>query len=738
MMLTICEEDTTAMTKASPNNQHDAMMRVMGMMICENGRRISQMKSLVKQGGSASFPHFPQTPMTVTSRRQTAPPARPSACEMPKRPSVQKAQQVASRPKIGEKPHTSLSKELEALLDSSRYTASSISKDDLHHIIGLYGSSVEDIFEPGAGQMWMLEEAEHVSSAFFLQILTKAVIDFDLPAFRQQADLVCRRHENLRSAFVCHGVEHPWRVVLGDRHPEINCFDLSDLPMDEFDERIQKLMEADRQRGFDLERDSLLRINIYKSCEKDTYAIIISQPHVNSDGTSLGILFSDLFIGYVLDMNGIDKQIEAQSYQEYAQHLSSVDTEGELEFWKSYLADAAQDQLLPGQQPSELDYDIAALTVPFGEKGQQALKDAQRAYRVTQFTLLQGLWGIMCARLKRRGQIVFGAITSGRDAQVGDSMRLAGGFVNALPVKVAFAEDESLADFLRRLQGEFARCMASSHCSPGQIRKALGRREPVFAHILNNHNFAKPKATGGFSQGGFTGIKMLGGDVYDNLSADLCVYFTDVEGGPGCRYVYNARAFSNDVIQLLSHYFASMLAALPSLGDDATIAALPSFDASAILTAESARHLEQVKIAEALKAHPVFQGADDEELLALAARSRLAHYPGDAIIVPRNELPREMPILLSGRVYHYTQARDGWENPLRLLREGDILSYSVLFEGQRTSDLIVNHRSKATVIWLPQAELLAFLAAHPAGMIEIARRLHSDKRVYARLWTNAE
>jgi CRP-like cAMP-binding protein len=181
-----------------------------------------------------------------------------------------------------------------------------------------------------------------------------------------------------------------------------------------------------------------------------------------------------------------------------------------------------------------------------------------------------------------------------------------------------------------------------------------------------------------------------------------------------------------------------MLAALPDLGDYATISALPSFDASAILYAESARHIEQVKIAEALKVHPVFQGADDEELLALAERSRLAHYPADAIIVARGELPREMPILLDGRVYHYTQARDGWENPLRLLKGGDILSYSVLFEGQRTSDLIVNNRDEATVIWLPKAELLDFLAAHPKGMIEIARRLHSDKRVYARLWTNAE
>ena len=169
--------------------------------------------------------------------------------------------------------------------------------------------------------------------------------------------------------------------------------------MEEFDEKLKRLMEADRLRGFDLERDPLLRINVYKSCEPDTCAIIISQPHINSDGTSIAILFSDLFVGYALDMNGIDKKIESQSYQAYAEYLEGIDKDKELRYWKKELSDADEDQWLPGQQLNELDYESNTFFVPFTDDELSLLKNAQKTFKVTQYTILQGLWGIMVSRM---------------------------------------------------------------------------------------------------------------------------------------------------------------------------------------------------------------------------------------------------------------------------------------------------------------------------------------------------
>ena len=96
-------------------------------------------------------------------------------------------------------------KKPKAVYHMSAYDAPSLSEEDLNKIIGLYGNRIENIYELNAGQQWMLETSKRVHSAFFLQILTKAVIPLDPAAFRQRTDEVCEKYESLRSAFVYRG-----------------------------------------------------------------------------------------------------------------------------------------------------------------------------------------------------------------------------------------------------------------------------------------------------------------------------------------------------------------------------------------------------------------------------------------------------------------------------------------------------------------------------------------------------
>lgn len=699
------------------------MLKVTGDMIRENAHTMERLSDL-SGWGTPPVKSFRPLPSQAPKEQKEA------VVEAVQKLPEKKKRTVRAKERKEEKG-------LDVLLDPSRYTASNISGEDLDHIIGLYGSSVEDIYELGAGQRWMLEEGRHVKNAFFLQILTKAVIPFDPAAFRHRADEVSRSYESLRSAFVMDSMQQPYRVVLKDRQPEINCFDLSLLDMEEFDEKVRRFMESDRQRGFNLEKDPLLRISIYKSCEKDTYAIILSQHHANSDGTSLGLLMKDLFIGYALDMNGIDEKLEAQTYQNYAEHLKQVDTKEELSFWKQYLSDMAEDQLLPGQKVNNLDYDSTSLFVPFEEEELSILKEARKTYGVTQFTLMQGLWGLMAAKLKKRDHIVFGTVTAGRDAEVSDSMMLAGGFVNAIPVKVTCRPKERLSDFFKQLQLDFVQCMKNSHCSPGQIKDVLGHKENVFSHILNNHNFAKPKSDG-FSQGGFSGIRFIGGDVYDNLSADLCVYFTSIDGKQGCNYSYNARAFSKEVIQLLGEDFKSMIAALKDASADMTVAMLPALNVKMIYRAEDTKKNEQVKIAGSLKKHPVFRGAGDEELLTLASFCSRHHFTEDEMIVRKGVTLQMLPILLKGQAIVFGETKEGWCNPLRIKGAGSILSFTPLFDDEKTGSMVTSGKDGAIVLFIPQEALLDYLFRHPESMLEVSRLMYQERNVFIKLWTNAD
>lgn len=723
------------------------MLQMMQKWITDNQRMLNGVRQMLTgpqpdwepnrrpRQGSAPKADRVQYPAPAPKAGRVQPPA-PA-------PKAGRVQPPAPAPKAGAAPATERAAKggshYTQALDISRYTAASLKEEDLRTIIGLYGNSVEDIYELGAGQKWMLETGQRVKSAFFLQILTKAVISLDPAVFRQHADEVCAKHESLRSAFVWQNVGKPYRVVLKDRHPEIIYYDFSDLDMASFDAKMQKQMEADRLRGFDLERDALLRISVYKSCEKDTYALIVSQPHINSDGTSLGLLFGDLFIGYALDLNGIDKKIEARSYQAYAEHLQQVDTEKELAHWKEVLADEEEDQRLPGQEESDLDYENATYFVPFPEQTPDLLKKAQKALKVTQFTILQGIWGVMVSRLKERNSIVFGSITSGRDADVSDSMQLSGGFVNVLPVRVQFEDAEPFADLLKRLQTQFAEAMTNSHCSPDQIREALGRKEPVFGHILNNHNFARPKSdSSGFGGGGIPGIQIVGGDTYDNLSEDLCVYFTVMHGKPGCNYSYNARVFSPEIIELLGEYFVDALSILENLTPKTRICDFPEFDAALMNALQEARRTEQMKIAGLMKRHPVFSDASDEELLALSEVCHMRVYAEDEMIVRKGCLMEGIPVLVSGNAVLYGETMEGWINPLRILKSNSLLSISGLFEETRTSNMVSSAKDGTVVFFVPTFAMKEFCLRHPNALFAITKLLYQEKNQYMKLWMNAE
>ena len=332
--------------------------------------------------------------------------------------------------------------------------------------------------------------------------------------------------------------------------------------------------------------------------------------------------------------------------------------------------------------------------------------------------------------------ILFGAITAGRDADVSGSMSIEGGFINAVPVVIRFDDDETLGDFFRRVQTNFLEYMNNSHVAPDQIRDHIGKEQPVFSHLLNNHNFAAPKGSG-FAMGGMPGVRIIGGDVYDNLSEDLCVYFTVMDGQQGCHYFYNSRAFSRDVIEILAEYFRKMIRALMENGKESTISMLPVEDSGMIEVVEDARKIETIKIAGFLKRNPLFKDVRDEDLLELAKNCYMKQYEEDEIIIKKGDRIAELPILLEGRCTVYEQTKEGWNNPVHMLRAGQILNYSCLFEGERSHNMVIAACSGVTAVFIPVKELMPFLSSHPVEMLEISRALYEDRKVFMQLWVNA-
>ena len=624
-------------------------------------------------------------------------------------------------------------------IDVSHFTAQDLSESDLEQVITTCGGGIEDIYDLAPGQKWMFEKANEVTSAFFLQYVFKAVIPLKPHELRQKIDDVCEMRDNLRSAYVYRGVSQPYRVVLNNRMVELRFEELDYEDEAELDERLKSIMDADRRRGFDLEKDTLLRVAVYATNEKDTYAILVSQPHINTDGVSIMLLMKDIFIDYALEMKGIDLETETFSYKEYADWLDSRDKDEEIAYWRELLKDTPPLTKIPALMKNGLsDYKMVSEKRLFPEAVQKGLKEKQKAFRATQNNLMQAAWAVLLMKLYRTTDCMFGTITSGRDADVAESSKIAGGFVNAFPMRARIGEPEAtVASLVSLLQSQILKSMGNSHVSPGEIREALGRQEPLFDHLLNFHNFMQVNATG-FSKGpSIPGIKLIGGELYDNLSTDLVVYFVNTSEGLGTNFVYNQNHLTSSRIEVLMDCFYRVVEQIACGGDDIRVSDIDCPDISVFRKAIENEQSVREEMEAFIRGLGLFAPEHESFVHQLAMAARLESFEEDDLIFKEGQKVRDMMFVYDGFVELSREASDGWMKPLMVLKAQKLISADGIVEGA-ASFMEARAAARTRVLIFPRDVVMSMMAQCSEFAVWIIRELENRLNASSFLWVNAD
>lgn len=606
----------------------------------------------------------------------------------------------------------------------------------MEEILAEYGTDVEDIFDLGGGQKWMFEEGRVVKDAFFLQILFKAKIKLKASALRAQVDRVTGTRENLRSAFVYRNVSHPYRVVCKNRRAEMNFRDISDVPKEELDEKLKSIMEADRRRGFKLDTDPLIRISVLKTYQMDTYAIILSQPHINSDGVSVMHLLKDIFVDYSLDMMGIPTELQEQDFKEYAKHLEGVDKKAEAEYWIETYKGYEGNLEVPGiLEDMGGEYRNEILLHMFDDELQEKLKKLPGKYKATINTVMQAAWSILLMKLHGLTDVSFGVITSGRDGEVTKSNQITGGFVNALPVRVKCDEDISVTELVSRIQVQFAQSMKNSHLSPGEIEQAVGRKKPLFDHLLNFHNFS---GAGGFAKrAAVPGVSVLESTMYDNLASELTIYFIKKEEKYGMRFSYNESRFSKTRIAILTDIYVKIIEQICNANKSIKLSQIECPGMEAFDEAAKIEQNEKRQLYEFVRNLPIAKGLDESVVRELVNASEVKGYTEDETILLEGENPSGLYYVFAGNVALFKRDFSQWNTVLRVLKSGEIITVSGLDEEQKTYASAVAYGGDTQVICIPREKLNSLISRFPQLAVRVALETDNVAKRYAVLWINS-
>ncbi|MDB5707596.1 MAG: putative non ribosomal peptide synthetase protein [Sphingomonas bacterium] len=397
----------------------------------------------------------------------------------------------------------------EALTGSTGDTPSS----ELLDRIGTDADNIEAVLALSPLQEGMVFHAMAGDRQSYLQQFTYRVTGtLDLERFAAAWQLLAARHQALRTAIVALPGEAPHQIVLRHRPVPIAVEDISGLARTKKTRAIDALAAAERERGFDLARDPLMRITLARLGAHDTDVIWTSH-HVILDGWSIGIAQEELIALY--QALAEDRAPALPPAPPFARHIDWLATQDQAtgrRFWANRLADAPAPASIPGLRaaPDGLHYAMTEHVFALDRETTAGLTGLAARLEVTLNTVVQALWAALLAGYNGSDDVVFGAIASGRPSGLADVERMVGLFLQPLPVRARIAAGDSFATLARRLQQDANEAEPFHYLSLAEMQRLDGKRRTLFDHVLVFENYPFAEApVGGLTVGTVRSVEQM-------------------------------------------------------------------------------------------------------------------------------------------------------------------------------------------------------------------------------------
>jgi len=141
-------------------------------------------------------------------------------------------------------------------------------------------------------------------------------------------------------------------MVLKQRSLRVEEEDISHWQEDKQSLYLQEFKEKERKKGFDLSKDILTRLTLFRTGAM-SYCLIWSYHHITMDGWCLGIIFKELLQVYYRLKEKQAKSLEREvlgpvtPYRSYIRWLERQDKTTALCYWRTYLEGYEQPSGLP-------------------------------------------------------------------------------------------------------------------------------------------------------------------------------------------------------------------------------------------------------------------------------------------------------------------------------------------------------------------------------------------------------
>ena len=167
-------------------------------------------------------------------------------------------------------------------------------------------------------RLWFLAQLEPNSSLYNMPHAVILSGDLNIEVLRQALDAIVVHHEIIRTNYLAEN-GNPIQVIAAPRLVELSIIDLQQYKQAEQETQVQKLLQQESQRPFNLASDMMIRGCLLKLAPQE-HILLLVMHHIASDGWSMGILWEQLTQLYQAFLNDRPNPLKSLpiQYADYA------------------------------------------------------------------------------------------------------------------------------------------------------------------------------------------------------------------------------------------------------------------------------------------------------------------------------------------------------------------------------------------------------------------------------------
>jgi len=443
--------------------------------------------------------------------------------------------------------------------------------------------NTQSFFSLAQGQraLWHLYQMAPKSTALNIYCTVQFCSEFNLTSWHRAWQKIGERHSILRTTYTTRDGQ-PVQVVDPHREIELEVTDASNWSEDYL--KTQIIATADRP--FDLEKGSVLRVQLYTRQDKPSVQVLVMH-YIAGDMWSFDILLEELQLLYTsteMELlegdspkgNDVINKIDPLPWQ-YTDYVSwqqktleSAKGKQQWAYWKQELTGELPVLNLPTdrRRPPVQTYEGNSQFIELDEALLEKLRDVGKCEGVSLYTLLLAAFLVQLYRYTNQEDILVGSAMAGRSAHQ-ELKKIVGYFSNPVILRANLSGNPTFKEFLAQIRGTVFRALRhQDYPFPLLVEQLDANRDlsrpPLFqvAFTWQKHRWYETASNFSGEQGKYLSMKPYSSGLQRGSVLDLNLQIEEAGSSLVANWQYNTDLFDAATVSRMAGHFQKLLEAI--------------------------------------------------------------------------------------------------------------------------------------------------------------------------------